>query len=76
MATRIERLVERQVMLWRMRLAILSRRSHAEASSRADLELAPPESQALPPQEQPPPKSGVRHRVPSEVGVRKNTAAG
>jgi hypothetical protein len=76
MVARIDRLVERQVMLWRMRLAVLSRRSQAEASSRADLEPAPPESQALPSQQEPPPKSGVRHRMPSEMGVRKNTAAG
>lgn len=75
MSTRIEQLVERQVMLWRMRLAIVSRRSRAEASPRADIDSAPPESQA-PPSQQPPPKSGVRYRAPTLAGSGKSTAGG
>jgi hypothetical protein len=73
MSTRIEQLVERQVLLWRMRRAAVSRRSQAEATDSADIDAAP-ESQA--PLSQPPPKSGVRYRIPTARGPSKNSAGG
>ncbi len=74
MSTRIEQLVERQVLLWRMRRAAVSRRSQAEATDSADIDAAP-ESQA-PLSQQPPPKSGVRYRIPTAGGASKNSAGG